>query len=172
MMTALDLTMPRCNVKSAHCSSTTFSNFVFVSLYSASCATDLYVMAFTSSDDHSGSDDLPILKVYLTDGQVAEVDFPNYNGVDEQAKHKGDFWRFTTANLGLTGVCLTKDLISSIVVVSGGKDTWKIGSVVTILRSAHEYTVVTGDIDVETVIDSNQSQAGSLTAITLTKTYD
>ena len=122
-------------------------------------------MAFTSTDKNSGSDDLPTLEIYLGDGTIGRTVFADNRGEDQQ-KGKGDFWRFTLSNLGLQNKCVTKDVINQIRVQNGGKDGWKINSIITILRSGWYYTVATADIDLNTFLDGN----GSVKTISLTKT--
>ena len=124
------------------------------------------MLAFTHDEKHAGTDDLPYLDVYFTTGASSLVRFPNY-GYDEINRHYGDFFRFSVGSSLGRSDCITKDSIDHIKLVNGGKDGWKIGSVFTILRSAHYYTVVTADVDLDVKIKKNNPPE----SVTLTKTY-
>ena len=120
------------------------------------CATELYVMAFTTTDKNANSDDLPSLSVTLTSGDEETLKFPNNQDINEQTKGKGDLWEFKITKFDFqTDNCITKSDISEVTIHNGGDDGWKIESVVTILHGGLSFDVVTADMHVDRWIDGN-----------------
>ena len=145
---------------------------VFLQLVRKRCATHIYVMGFTSGSKHAGSDDHPYLIIDLNNHEHGSARFPNRPGND-MLENKGDFWRFSLkSDLKFRKSCITKADIKKVIVQNGGKDGWKIESIVTILRSGWYYTVVTADISLNKFVDGNPSGKHSFRQITLTKTYN
>ena len=90
-------------------------------------------------------------------------------------RNKGDFWIFDLRHtLGFKKSCIRKADIKKVVVENGGKDGWRIESIITILRfSQRGYSIVTADIGLHTAVDRNLSKGDShsFPQITLTKNY-
>ena len=132
-------------------------------------------MAFTAGSKHAKSNDLPYLSVTLNNHEHGTARFPNRPG-DDQQRNKGDFWTFDLRrNLGFKKGCITKADIKSIVVQNGGKDGWRIESIITILRFGQsDYSIVTADIGTNKAVDRNPSKGdrSSFREITLNKTYN
>ena len=113
-------------------------------------------MAFTSTNKHAGSDNLPSLSVKLTSGGEDTLKFPNLKDVNEQTKGKGDLWEFKIARFDFkTDNCITKSDISEVTIHNGGNDGWKIESVVTVLHGGLSFDLVTADMHVNRWIDGN-----------------
>ena len=129
-------------------------------------------MAFTAGNKHAGSNDLPSLTVHLKNYETGSARFPNRPG-DDQQRNKGDFWRFNIRkDLHLKKWCITESDIKAITVVNGGKDEWRIQSIVTILRSGAYFSIVTADIDINRAIDQEPKiSSNRFKQISLTKTY-
>ena len=120
------------------------------------CGTHLYVMAFTSGYSHAGSDDSPILYVYLN-GQKRGHYVPLYDRAgDDMYPNKGDIWKYSISSL-LDTTCISKGDIRSIAIHNGGNDGWNIESVMTVLRGSNYYAIVSADMDIYRWIDGDGS---------------
>ena len=127
-------------------------------------------MAFTAGSKHAKSNDLPYLSITLKNNKHSTARFPNRPG-DDQQRNKGDFWIFNLKR----NRCITKADIKKVVVQNGGKDGWRIESIITILRfGQRDYSIVTADIGINKAVDRTPSKGdrSSFRQITLNKTYN
>ena len=126
-----------------------------MNIFCTGCATELYLMAFTSTLAYAGTDDLPSLFVKLA-GEEKSLAFYNHVGVDDLTKGKGDLWKFQIANFNfITDTCITKSDITGVTIHNGGDNGWNIESVVTVLHGGLSFDLLTANMDVNRWIDGN-----------------
>ena len=122
---------------------------------SSACATELYVMAFTSGAGDAGSDSSPYLSVHLRDGAHRRVRFYDRRG-DDLSPSKGDIWRFGITSFGFSkSKCITKEDIETVTIEAGGNDGWNIDSVMTVLHGGLQFDVLTANMHVNRWIDGD-----------------
>ena len=123
------------------------------------CIDTIYLMAFTSGLLHAESDDSPWLCVFLTDGEMREVRFPDLPS-DEFVQNKGDLYSFPIRSFGFSDIwCTKKNEISRVVIRNGGTNAWNIESIVTMIENMApsgrigEYFLLTADFHINSWID-------------------
>ena len=129
---------------------------IYYEYFRIGCATELYVMAFTSTLAYAGTDDLPSLFVKLMTGEEKSLAFYNHVGVDDLTKGKGDLWKFQITNFNfITDTCITKSDITGVTIHNGGDNGWNIESVVTVLHGGLSFDLLTANMNVNRWIDGN-----------------
>ena len=141
-------------------------------MYNAWCAicpltgqrvTHIYVMAFTSFNEsgNAGSDEQHSFEIRVNNVTYT-ARLPNLPG-DDYDPGKGDLWRLSMADFGITNWYPTRNTIQSFAIVEGNNDGWLIDSVITILKYASavshsdQYEVATVDMDRHQWVDGNDA---------------
>ena len=115
-------------------------------------------MAFTSDYQHAESDDSPFLCIFLTNGEMQEVRFPDLPS-DEFIQNKGDLYTFPIQSFDFSSSCTKRGEISRVVIRNGGSNGWNVKSVVTMIENnapsgrIGEYFLLTADFDIYRWID-------------------
>ena len=118
------------------------------------CATDLYVIAFTSDLSSAGSDDSPYVEIVLNNGEVGHIRLYDREG-DDYAENKGDLWRIPIRQFNFREGCVSTSGIRQVAIQEGGNDGWNIESIITML----DRDLLTVDFHVNRWIDGNGSQS-------------
>ena len=116
-------------------------------------------MGFTSGYTYAESDDSPLLCIFLTNGEMREVLFPDLPS-DEFTQNKGDLYTFSIQSFGFSNYwCTKRGEISRVVIRNGGTNAWNVESVVTMVENnapsgrIGEYFLVTADFHINSWID-------------------
>ena len=128
-------------------------------LFLGTCATKLYVMAFTSGLLHADSVNFPTITVKLTNGEEKSVQLYDHPDVNDMMIDKGDLWKFpiNAFQFTINNGCVTKSDIVQVTIKNGGNDGWNIESVVTTLHFGSSYVLLTTNMHVNRWIDGNYS---------------
>jgi hypothetical protein len=133
------------------------------------CVSELQVMAFTSGDNHAGSNTGHKIKMVTTAGAHYVADLYNRPG-DDMLPNKGDLWTLTLSSFGIdSSTCLNPILdIFSLYVLAGGDDGWKIESIVIVYHTTvGGYFLLTADYDINKWVDGD----GGPSQILLTRAF-
>ena len=134
-------------------------NAIAIFLFSDSCLSKLYVMAFTSGVSGANSDSSHSIQLQYN-GATKTMDLYNRPG-DDYLSNKGDLWE-----LSLSG-CIKFPEIQGVSVVENGNDGWNIGSIVTLVSDSRNMQVLTQDFDMNCWIDGDGSTSHKQLDLTL-----
>ena len=122
------------------------------------CATDLYVMPFTSGISYAGSNYHPYIEIDLKNLEDGEVRFYDNPGND-MLENKGDLWKFAISAFNFQKSCIWKDDIHEVSIKHGGADGWNIKSIITMLRNGSNYVLLTADMEVNRWVDGDRGSS-------------
>ena len=118
------------------------------------CIKSLYVMAFTSDLEHSGSDSPQGIEI-RAGGDTYKTQLPNLPGDDYQP-NKGDLWKLSFEKNFYIDKCVTSDMIGYIAITGSSKDGWNIDSIVTFFVYDEQYSkLATVNLDVLHWVDED-----------------
>ena len=122
--------------------------------HTARCVKYIYIMAFTTGNNHAGSDSGHQVEI-RANGQSRTAPLPDLPGND-YLEHKGDLWKIDLHNDFHFYGCITQGNIDWIALEENSNDGWQIESVVTFLRDDYgQYALATLDMEVNRWIDGN-----------------
>ena len=123
------------------------------------CATDLYVMAFTSGLKDAGSNTAHSIGLYVSPNEHIYKTLPNNPG-DDMTKNKGDLWTLPISQFGFENECFWKDDIYKVVIENGGNGGWNIGSIVTMIGANNtDFALLTANMGVNRWVDGNSGSS-------------
>ena len=133
------------------------ANHLSFHLFSVSnvCATEIYVIMFTSGVKHAGSNDSPYISVRLHNGETKHLQLYDRPG-DDMLPNKGDLWSININSFGFSNKCIVKKDISEVIIEAGGNDGVNIESIMTMLHGGQIFgEVLTANWHVNRWIDGD-----------------
>ena len=130
------------------------------------CYQSIYILAFTSGESDSQTDDSAYVMLTLSNNQDKTLQLYDRTGND-YAKNKGDIWKIPLPDFGFSKNCISRSDITGVTLLPGENDGWNIESIVTFLKAGNTYLQLTQDFNVFRWIDGNGGQRESSFSLTL-----
>ena len=120
----------------------------------ASCLTEIYVIAFTSGVSGGDADEHHNIEIQAS-GEVQHLQLYNRPG-DDMLSNKGDLWKINFSSFGFVDSCITIGEIEKVYITENNDDGWHIQSIMTLVQDSESgIHVLTQDLGVNRWIDGD-----------------